>query len=100
VTGASGGIGKQLATILYQHNAKVYIAARSQAKAQDAAAEIRHVNPHSTGELVYLHLDLGDLASIRSSVDEFLRKESRLHVLWNNAGVMVPPAGSKTVQGY
>ncbi|GFF56881.1 uncharacterized oxidoreductase C736.13 [Aspergillus udagawae] len=100
VTGASGGIGKQLAAILYQHNAKVYIAARSQAKAQDAIAEIQHANPNSTGELVYLHLDLGDLASIRISVDKFLRKETRLDVLWNNAGVMVPPAGSKTVQGY
>ncbi|KAE8340681.1 hypothetical protein BDV24DRAFT_164157 [Aspergillus arachidicola] len=100
VTGASGGIGKQLTSILHQHNAKVYIAARSQAKAEAAIAEIQQANPHSTGELVYLHLDLGDLASIRNSVDEFLRKESRLHVLWNNAGVMVPPAGSKTVQGY
>ncbi|GFG26086.1 uncharacterized oxidoreductase C736.13 [Aspergillus udagawae] len=100
VTGASGGIGKQLAAILYQHNAKVYIAARSQAKAQDAIAEIQHAIPNSTGGLIYLHLDLGDLSSIRISVDEFLRKESRLDVLWNNAGVMVPPAGSKTVQGY
>ena len=27
-------------------------------------------------------------------------KEARLDVLWNNAGVMNPPAGSKTRQGY
>jgi retinol dehydrogenase-12 len=29
-----------------------------------------------------------------------LKREKRLDVLWNNAGVMVPPQGSKTKQGY
>jgi NAD(P)-dependent dehydrogenase (short-subunit alcohol dehydrogenase family) len=29
-----------------------------------------------------------------------LKIEDRLHVLWNNAGVMVPPQGSQTKQGY
>lgn len=30
----------------------------------------------------------------------FLEKESRLDVLWNNAAVMAPPAGSVSAQGY
>lgn len=63
-------------------------------------AEIRREHPTSSGQLEYLYLDLGDLTTIRKSAEEFLRKESRLDVLWNNAGVMVPPPGSKTVQGY
>jgi NAD(P)-dependent dehydrogenase (short-subunit alcohol dehydrogenase family) len=29
-----------------------------------------------------------------------LNKEDKLDVLWNNAGVMAPPQGSKTKQGY
>ena len=56
--------------------------------------------PNANGALEYLHLDLGDLTTIKGSADEFLRKERRLDVLWNNAGVMVPPQGSKTKQGY
>jgi NAD(P)-dependent dehydrogenase (short-subunit alcohol dehydrogenase family) len=40
------------------------------------------------------------LATIKKSADEFLAKEGKLDVLWNNAGVMVPPQGSKTKQGY
>jgi NAD(P)-dependent dehydrogenase (short-subunit alcohol dehydrogenase family) len=49
---------------------------------------------------VFLYLDLRDLTTIKSSATEFLSKEEKLHVLFNNAGVMRPPQGSKTVQGY
>lgn len=100
ITGSSGGLGKQLASILYQHNAKVYVAARSAARAEQAIAEIKQQHPLSSGQLIYLHLDLADLTTIRKSAEEFLSKESRLDILWNNAGVMVPPPGLTTVQGY
>jgi len=100
VTGSTSGIGRALAGILYQRNAKVYIAARSETKAHATIDEIKQEHPDSKGELVYLHLDLNDLTTIKASADEFLSKDSRLDVLWNNAGVMVPPQGSKSAQGY
>ncbi|KAK9373440.1 uncharacterized protein V1513DRAFT_432845 [Lipomyces chichibuensis] len=100
ITGGSGGLGKELASVLYQHNAKVYLAARSEKKTMEVIDEIRHLHTNSTGQLLYLHLQLDDLTSIKASAQEFLSNESRLDVLWNNAGVMVPPQGSKTVQGY
>lgn len=49
---------------------------------------------------MYLHLDLDDLTTIKTSAEEFLSKEEKLNVLWNNAGVMFPPQGSKTKQSY
>ena len=49
---------------------------------------------------MFLHLDLNDLSTVPKSVREFLSQEDRLDVLWNNAGVMAPPKGSKTVQGF
>lgn len=100
VTGSNSGIGKELAQILYGHNAKVYIAARSEAKAIDAIQEIKSKHPTSRGALVYLHLDLNDLTTVKSSADAFLAQEKSLHVLWNNAGAMRPPQGSATKQGY
>ncbi|TLD16914.1 uncharacterized protein PgNI_02332 [Pyricularia grisea] len=100
VTGSNTGIGMQLARILHSKNAKVYIAARDQAKAEAAAESIKASNPSSTGSLAFLRLDLADLTTIKASVDEFLSKEKQLHVLFNNAGVMMPPQGSKTAQGY
>jgi retinol dehydrogenase-12 len=46
-------------------------------------------------------LDLADLTTIKVCAEEFLSKETRLHVLFNNAGVMAPAAGlPKTPQGY
>ncbi|RYP10839.1 hypothetical protein DL764_000391 [Monosporascus ibericus] len=100
ITGATSGLGKELATILFGANAKVWLAARSSEKATRVMNEIRSRYPDSGGELQYLHLDLDDLSTIKSSTEEFLSKEQKLHVLWNNAGVMIPPKGSKTTQGH
>jgi len=101
VTGASSGIGKEIARLLYSTNAKVYVAARSEAKCRKAIDEIQAVYPSSKGSLLFLKLDLADLSTIKGSVEEFLSKESKLHVLFNNAGVMsVAEPPEKTVQGY
>lgn len=37
---------------------------------------------------------------MKQAAQSFLRMEKRLDMLWNNAGVMLPPSGSKTKQGY
>ena len=100
MTGGASGIGLELVKILYSHNAKVYVAARSEQKASKAIATVQASFPKSKGGLVFLHLDLDDLTVVKQSAETFLSKESKLDVLWNNAGVMVPPEGSKTKQGY
>jgi len=100
ITGSSSGVGKELAQILYSKNAKVYLATRSAEKTSTVINTIKELYPTSTGQLIHLPLDLNDLTTIKQSAQEFLAKEKTLHVLWNNAGVMAPPQGSKTKQGY
>ncbi|KAG9230532.1 hypothetical protein BJ875DRAFT_471927 [Amylocarpus encephaloides] len=100
VTGSNTGVGKALAQILYSKNAKVYVAARSKEKAERAIEDIVSAHPKSTGQLVFLKIDLSDLTTIKASVNEFLSKETLLHVLFNNAGVMMPPKGSRSAQGF
>lgn len=100
VTGANTGVGKELAQILFSKNATVWIAARNEEKGRIAIESIREAHPSSTGKLEFLHLDLSDLTTIKKSAETFLSKEKQLHVLFNNAGVMLPPNGSKTAQGY
>lgn len=100
VTGGSGGIGQELVDILYSRNAKIYIAARSQSKTEELITMVKKTHPTSSGEMKFLSLQLDDLTTIKKTAEEFLSQESRLDILWNNAGVMVPPQGSKTVQGW
>ncbi|KAH8597150.1 short-chain dehydrogenase [Bisporella sp. PMI_857] len=100
VTGGSGGLGTELINILYQHHAKIWVAARSPTKTQEVMEEIKKAHPLSRGQMHFLKLQLDDLTTIKASAQELLAQETRLDVLWNNAGVMVPPQGSKTTQGY
>jgi len=100
VTGGYAGVGKELAKILYQKNGTVYLAGRSKDKGDAAIVAIKEAHPTTDGRLEFLHVDLADLASIKESVATFMKKEQRLDVLTNNAGVMTPPAGSKSEQGH
>ena len=100
MTGANTGVGKELAQILYSKNARVYVAARNQEKGEDAIKAIKEAHPSSAGSLVFMKLDLADLTTIKASARQFLDGEEQLHVLFNNAGVMNPPTGSTTAQGY
>ncbi|KAH0497548.1 hypothetical protein TgHK011_004846 [Trichoderma gracile] len=100
VTGSNTGVGKELAQIIYSKNATVYVAARSEAKATKAIEDIRNAFSASTGRLEFHPLDLADLEDVAKSAKEFIARETRLDVLFNNAGVMHPPQGSTTKQGY
>jgi retinol dehydrogenase-12 len=100
VTGGNAGIGVELVKILYAYNATVYVAGRSEPRCLAAIEAIKGQYPQSSGTLHFLRLDLSDLSTIKASADRFLSQETRLDVLWNNAGVMIPPQGSLSVQRY
>jgi retinol dehydrogenase 12 len=96
VTGASTGIGFELAKILYSKGATVYVGGRSESKISTAIANIQEAASSEHGQLKGFCLDLGDLTAVKPAVTRFLAAESRLDILVHNAGVMMPPPGSKT----
>lgn len=98
ITGSTAGIGLELTKILYGAGATVYMAARSENKATAAINAITAETP-SVGTIKYLHLDLADLTTIKPFTIAFLAAESRLDVLFNNAGVANVPASARTRQG-
>ncbi|KAH6714737.1 short-chain dehydrogenase [Leptodontidium sp. MPI-SDFR-AT-0119] len=61
----------------------------SQAKTDEIIRDIETSFPNLSSELIFLRLVLDDLTTVRRSAEEFLGKESRLDVLWNNSGVML-----------
>ncbi|KIJ61747.1 hypothetical protein HYDPIDRAFT_159026 [Hydnomerulius pinastri MD-312] len=97
VTGATSGIGKETARVLLTKNAKVWVTARDNSKGEATLKELKE----STGKEGHLLLlNLANLKNIKASADEFLSKESQLHVLFNNAGVMNSPMNLLTDDGY
>ncbi|EED82668.1 predicted protein [Postia placenta Mad-698-R] len=102
VTGANTGLGFESARILASHGAKVYATARSQEKGTAAVQKINDELAklqNSSGEAVLLVLSLDDLQSLKRAVDEFTSKETRLDILLNNAGIMMPPEDTKGPMG-
>ena len=97
VTGSNSGIGFETARALAGKGATVVMACRSFDKANPKADEIRAELPGSQVEV--MQLDLSDLDSVRQFAEAFRAKHSRLDLLINNAGIMVPPYG-KTAQGF
>ncbi|KAK9323809.1 hypothetical protein V1517DRAFT_87373 [Lipomyces orientalis] len=105
VTGGSSGVGLELCRILYHRGGRVIVGGRSEKAFQSAADNIK-ANPASDlgncpkGSLEFLYIDLSDLMTVKPAAQELLSKINRLDVVWYNAGVMIPPVGSKTKQGY
>jgi NAD(P)-dependent dehydrogenase (short-subunit alcohol dehydrogenase family) len=97
VTGANTGIGYETALDLFQKGAKVYVACRNEEKALNAIERMKAVG--GTGDLVYGHLDLASLSSVKAFAEKFLATESSLDLLINNAGIMIPPA-AKSEDGF
>ncbi|KAF4787874.1 Retinol dehydrogenase 12 [Turdus rufiventris] len=77
--------------------ARVIIACRDIAKAEAAASEIRAETGNQ--QVIVKKLDLADTKSIREFAEKFLAEEKELHILINNAGVMLCPY-SKTADGF
>lgn len=97
VTGGNTGIGYGTVQHLLEHNAKVYLAARSQARADTAIAQLKK----ATGKTaIFLQLDLSDLSSVRKAAETYMSLQGRLDVLILNAGIMGTAKNVVTPQGY
>jgi retinol dehydrogenase-12 len=101
VTGSNSGIGKELVKILYAKNAKVYMLTRSREKTMQTIAEIMALSRSSQGELLFVPFDLTDLDQVRRAADEVKSQETKLHTLFNNAGVGIGSFDTQTTsQGH
>src|SRR5215213_1158690 len=95
VTGATAGIGEELARRLLERGARVMVHGRSQERAAAAVERI------GGGQVVVA--DLASFAQVRALVDEVARRFGRLHGLVNNAGIgynTAPPRGARTEDGH
>ncbi|XP_019717214.1 dehydrogenase/reductase SDR family member 13b.1 [Hippocampus comes] len=85
VTGSNTGIGKTTAIDLAKRGARVILACRSRQRGEAALADVKRES--GSNQVVFMQLDLGNLKSVRSFAENYLRSEPRLDILINNAGI-------------
>jgi len=88
ITGANTGCGKETARELGKRGGRIILACRDIGKAAAAADELRQDNG---GVYIVKSLDLASAASIREFCDDIIKTETYIHILINNAGVMMCP---------
>jgi NAD(P)-dependent dehydrogenase (short-subunit alcohol dehydrogenase family) len=82
VTGASSGIGLEIAGALVREGARVAFAARSMPKLRAAVEAATRTG----GQALAVHMDVTDDASVTAAVAEVIRSFGGIDVLVNNAG--------------
>lgn len=97
VTGSSSGIGYETARVLANKNAEVIMAVRNLQKGNAALDKIKA--GYQDADVKVMELDIARLESVRRFTEDFKKNYSRLDLLINNAGVMMPPY-SKTADGF
>jgi NAD(P)-dependent dehydrogenase (short-subunit alcohol dehydrogenase family) len=92
VTGANTGLGMETSRVLALRGASVTMACRDRAKAELSRAKIigESAGAIRDDQLDILELDLNSLDSIRESAKLFMAFNRPLHLLINNAGIMIP----------
>jgi NAD(P)-dependent dehydrogenase (short-subunit alcohol dehydrogenase family) len=97
VTGATGGIGKEIVRGLLRQGATVIIGVRSIGKGEALRSEF--AKETGGGRVEILPLDVASMTSVRAFADAVARTHSTLQVLINNAGAWFNERG-ETAEGH
>ncbi|KAI7892597.1 uncharacterized protein EV154DRAFT_550547 [Mucor mucedo] len=89
ITGSSTGIGKVCALEMARKGCTVVLACRNQEKTKTVVEEIKAETGNQNVD--FIQLDLLKLDSVTKFAQEFKSRYTHLHILLNNAGVMMSP---------
>ncbi|GBB96413.1 hypothetical protein RclHR1_02750005 [Rhizophagus clarus] len=87
LTGATDGIGKEMARILAGFNPKrLILPARNKEKGNNLLEYIKTSNGRANNVEIW-EMDLADLQSVKNFANKFINEIGELHILINNAGL-------------
>lgn len=95
VTGAGGGMGREVALELARRGAHVIVHARSEARAKPVVNEIQAAG----GKAEIMACDLASIPALRTAAQMVREKHGVLHILVNNAGFWAG-AHETTAEGH
>lgn len=88
VTGATGGLGKEICLILAKLHANIIIACRNKNKADKLIEDIKE--KYTDAKIDFVELDFTNLRTVKKCITE-LKKYNGIDVLINNAGIYNVP---------
>jgi len=89
ITGANGGLGKEMATYAAAKGATLYMICRSTEKAEKARQDILSSTKADANKIKILLADVGEFTQVRNVVKELQQSETRVDCLVCNAGALV-----------
>lgn len=98
VTGATGGLGYEVALALARSGADVVLTGRNAEKGRIAVGRIKNAFPNASAR--FETLDLANLKSVRAFAERMRTEGKPLRLLINNAGVMAYPERRLTQDGF
>ena len=90
ITGGASGMGKVASGLFAREGARIVLTDVADEAGEATAAEIRDTG----GEAAYVHADVSKESDAKAMVDAAVERFGGLHILYNNAGVMMPEDGS------
>jgi len=90
ITGGASGMGRVAAGLFATEGASVVLTDVADEAGKEVAKEIEAAG----GEAAYVHADVASEDDARAMVEAAVERFGGLHVLYNNAGVMLPDDGS------
>jgi NAD(P)-dependent dehydrogenase (short-subunit alcohol dehydrogenase family) len=97
ITGATSGIGEEVAARLASLGAHVILACRDRRRGEQVAADI--ASTPGAGRVSVMALDASDQSSIRAFVRDYRDTYDSLDVLVNNAGVLIAGHRRTSIDG-
>lgn len=95
VTGANGGIGKEISRGLLLVGYEVIMACRNLTRSEPVRQELA---TETGGKVTLMELDLSSVASILAFVEQIESQSLSINLLFNNAGI-IPPKPETTADG-
>lgn len=99
ITGANSGTGFEASRTLLSKGASVVMLNRNPEKSNAAIARLKQ-DLGQEANVSFIHIDLGDLASVRNAAAEILEKVSQINALICNGAIAQVPTQKMTVDGF
>ena len=96
ITGASNGIGKQLALDLAARGAVVVGCGRSIARLKETLKEVRRTSPSS----IMIGCDVSDAEQVQGMIAKIIADYGKIDVLVNNAGIGMASRSSRQLRNH